>query len=327
MWYSNHKHGGNVITEPEFMAKHKNQHGSDKSAWLSLLVLVSLGLLIVWLLKGTEVRLFNPKGVIARSELELILFPVFLGLVVIVPTMVVLYFVAWKYRETNERAAYHPGQRHGKFFVFSIWAVPSLFMLVLALVMWPATHRLAPKEAIASEAKPITIQVVAMRWKWLFIYPEQNIATVNYIQIPEDTPVQFDLTADETPMSSFWIPHLGGQLYAMTGHVNRLNLMADEPGDYPGSSAEINGRGFAGMKFTARASSKEDFDRWVLEVQRSQDKLDAAEYKKLLNPSENNPAAFFATVQTDLYAKMLTKYSGSHNHKSESTDHDTEQGH
>src|SRR3989344_4177726 len=117
-----------------------------------------------------------------------------------------------------------------------------------------------------------------MRWKWLFIYPEQGIATVNFVQIPVNRPIQFELTADETPMSSFWIPNLGGQLYTMTSHVNRLNLMADTPGEYTGSSAEINGAGFAGMKFTARVGSQEDFDRFVQNVKRYPSVLNTTTY-------------------------------------------------
>ena len=159
-----------------------------------------------------------------------------------------------------------------------------------------------------------------MRWKWVFIYPEQQIATVNFVNVPVGTPVTFELTADEAPMSSFWIPNLGGQLYSMTGHVNRLNLMAEEAGDYPGSSAEINGAGFAGMKFTARASQPKDFDAWVQRVKQSSDVLDAASYKSLVQPSENNPAVFYSAYDNDLYDTVVTKYMGSHDHQ---TTHET----
>lgn len=294
------------------MTKHKNKRSHVSPVLLTLLGLIGLGIVITVLLQGVDVALFNPKGVIAKQQLNLMLFSVALILTVAVPTLIILYFFAWEYRESNKKVRYDPLVRHGKFFVFSIWAIPSVFMLLLALVMWPATHKLEPKKTIASDAKPITIKVVAMRWKWLFIYPEQNIATVNFIQVPVDTPIQFDLTADEAPMSSFWIPHLGGQLYAMTGHVNRLNLLAEEPGDYPGSSAEINGHGFAGMKFTARASSKKEFDLWVQNMKRPSKVLDSSEYNKLLGPSESNPAAFYSPVEPGLYAKMLMKYMGSH---------------
>jgi cytochrome o ubiquinol oxidase subunit 2 len=196
--------------------------------------------------------------------------------------------------------------------VVSLWAIPTTVVFLLAMVMWPATHQLEPHKTISTNTKPLTIQVVALRWKWLFIYPEQNIATVNFVQIPTGTPVQFDLTADEAPMSSFWIPHLGGQLYAMTGHTNRLNLLADEPGDYAGRSAEINGAGFAGMTFTARASSPQDFNLWAQGIKQSTELLNTARYDQLLHPSESNSPAFYATVQPGLYDKILMKYKGSH---------------
>lgn len=297
------------------MARHKKRHGRAKQVVLLVLGLVGFGLFITTLLKGFDVILFNPKGPIAGAQLDLIILSAAILLLVAVPSVLLLYFFAWKYRESNKKATYAPGASHGKFFVFSIWAIPSIFMLFLALVMIPATHKLEPKKAIESNVKPLTIQVVALRWKWLFIYPEQNIATVNFVQVPVGTPVQFELTADETPMSSFWIPHLGGQLYAMTGHVTRLNLMAETPGDYPGSSAEINGAGFAGMKFVARASTQEQFDQWVQTLRLTSGGLDSIEYEKLLKPSENNPVALYSLPNNNIYEKLLMKYNGSHNHQ------------
>jgi cytochrome o ubiquinol oxidase subunit 2 len=299
------------------MSKSKKKHNSAKPAWFALIVLVGLGACITWLLQGADVALLNPKGLIARAELNLIVFTMLLLLVAAVPTLIFLYFFAWEYRESNHKATYDPDTRHGKFFVSSLWIIPSIIVILLALVMWPAAHQLEPKKTIVTDTKPLKIQVIALRWKWLFIYPEQNIATVNFVQIPVDTPVQFDLTADETPMSSFWIPHLGGQLYAMTGHVNRLNLLADEIGDYPGSSAEINGAGFAGMKFTARASSAADFAQWLLQTRQTQKVLDSAEYEQLLKPSENNSSEFYTVAEAGLYDKMLMKYMGSHDHQPE----------
>ncbi|HLC91487.1 MAG TPA: ubiquinol oxidase subunit II [Candidatus Saccharimonadales bacterium] len=284
---------------------------------MTLLVLAGLALLVSALLRGTDVALFMPKGLIAREQHSLMLFSVGLMLAIAIPTLVLFYFFAWRYRESNEKAAYDPHTSHGKFFVLTLWLIPSVIVFTLAHTMWPSTHKLDPHRSIVSDTKPLTIQVVALRWKWLFIYPEQSIATVNFVQVPIGTPIQFELTADETPMSSFWIPQLGGQLYAMTGHANRLNLMADTQGDYTGGSAEINGAGFAGMKFIARASSKEDFDLWVQKVQLSSNVLNTGEYEKLLKPSENNPANLYSVAQPDLYDTVLMKYSGSHRNHTE----------
>lgn len=291
------------------MPKNRKRNNRVKKVFLPLFALVCFTVVIAAMLWGNNIALFHTRGLIAHEQRSLMLLIVGILLVVAVPAVFLLYFVAWKYRETNKKAKYQPDARHGKFLVMNIWLVPTIFMVILALIMWPATHRLAPQKSIAADAKPLTIQVVSMRWKWLFIYPEQHIATVNFVQIPVDTPVRFELTADEAPMSSFWIPNLGGQLYSMTGMINPLNLMADTVGDYNGSSAEINGAGFAGMKFTARVSPQSAFDFWAQTVkQGSTGVLDADEYSKLLKPSENNPASSYSSVDKDLYDTVLMKY-------------------
>ncbi len=299
------------------MAKSKKKYNQGRVVGLVILGLGCLGILVALLLRGTDIALIHPQGQIASQQLKLMIFSTVILLEIAIPTLILLYFFAWKYRETNQKASYDPQGHHGKLVVFGIWAVPTFFMLVLASVMWPAAHKLAPQKAITSDAKPLTVQVVAMRWKWLFIYPEQKIATVNFVQLPVGTPVKFELTADETPMSSFWIPHLGGQIYAMTGHLNGLNLMADTPGDYRGSSAEINGEGFAGMKFTARASSMEAFNQWVQGAKQSTDVLDSTGYAKLLKPSQDNPAKVFSAAEPDLFNSLIKKYSGMHYHGTE----------
>jgi cytochrome o ubiquinol oxidase subunit 2 len=296
----------------------RKKTSQGRSIWLTIVGLCGLGLFIATILNNKDVTLLNPKGMIANEQFNLIVFSVALMMVIAVPTLFLFYFFAWKYRETNDKAVHDTQAPHSKLLDLTLWTIPTVFVIVLAIIMWSATHRLEPQKTIAANKKPITIQVVAMRWKWLFIYPEQNIATVNFVQIPIDTPVQFDITADETPMSSFWIPHWGGQLYAMTGHLNRLNLIADAPGDYPGSSAEINGRGFAGMKFIARASSEESFDVWVEEVRKSQNTLDLATYDALVKPSENSPVKLFASYDKSLYEEVLAKYEGHAGDHSES---------
>lgn len=293
------------------MATKTNKH-PGRAIRMRILGLIGFAALLVILLQGHNIAVFNPKGLMAGEQLHLIIFAALLPLSIAVPTVAFLYYTAWKYRETNPTATYEPQQKHGKLFNAAVWLVPAAFMMALSVVMWSATHRLEPQKAIAADTKPLTVQVVALRWKWLFIYPEQKIASVNFVQVPKDTPVRFELTADDVPMSAFWIPNLGGMLYAMTGHVNPLNLMAHKLGDYPGSVAEINGAGMADMRFTARVSSKEDFDAWVLDTHYSGGVLDAAEYNRLVQPSEGNPAAFYAEYQPGLYDKVLMKYMGSH---------------
>ncbi len=291
----------------------KNKKGLGPG-WIALIIIaamVDFALLITYLLQGRNIALFNPRGLIAQEQHDLMLFTIIVMFAAAIPTFFVLYLFAWKYRESNTKRIHDPPHAHNsKFLVLGLWLIPTAIIALLTCVMIPATYKLAPHESISADAEPLTIQVISLRWKWLFLYPEQNIATVNFVQIPVNTPVTFELTADEAPMSSFWIPNLGGQLYSMTSHVNRLNLIADTIGDYPGSSAEINGEGFAGMKFTTRASSRSDFDQWVKVVKQSPNVLDTAGYKSILEPSENNPPAFYSAFDSDLYNKVVMKYRG-----------------
>lgn len=292
--------------------KNKKRHSRVRLRWLMPLLLIGFALLITFFIYDKNIALFHTKGLIAREQLRLIVFTTALLLAAIIPTLFLLYFTAWKYRESNTNAVRNPSPIKSKSIVFVMWLVPVVFMLLLAAVMVPATHKLEPYNSIASDTKPITIQVVAMRWKWVFLYPEQKIATVNFVQIPKDTPVTFELTADEAPMSSFWIPNLAGQYYSMTSHVNRLNLVGEVTGDYPGSSAEINGAGFSGMKFIARVSSSDEFNIWADEVKQSKSMLDIAGYDQLLKPSENNVATFYSAYDASLFDRISKKYKGGH---------------
>jgi cytochrome o ubiquinol oxidase subunit 2 len=167
--------------------------------------------------------------------------------------------------------------------------------------------------------------VVALQWKWLFIYPEQHIASVNFVQFPDQRPLNFQITAD-APMNSFWIPKLGGQVYAMSGMSTQLHLMADKPGDYRGISANMSGEGFSGMKFTARASTQKDFDAWVLKEKRSGVSLDKASYDQLALPSKDNAATTYTLAKHDLYDTIVMKYMApaeesahTHSHEAAST--------
>ena len=295
------------------MTKSQKQ-STDKSAWLIIVGLVILGIVMAVLLRGKDVVLLNPKGIIANEQYTLMMHSTYILVGYASVVLFVLYFFAWKYRETNKKHTYDPKVAKGKSVILAIWAAPTLVMVVLASMMIPATFKLQPRAAIESDKQPITVQVVALRWKWLFIYPEHDIATVNYVKIPVDTPVQFILTADEAPMNAFWIPHLGGMLYAMTEHVNQLNLMGDTIGSYQGSAAEINGSGFAGMRFKTDVTTDEDFRSWVRKTKQTSSQLDMAMYESLLTPSENNAVALYSRPDNALFSTILSKYAGSHDH-------------
>lgn len=277
-----------------------------KVAFLLLFLFGVLALVLLFLHGHNNLTVLNPKGLIALQERNLIIFALLLSLTVVIPVFIFTFAIAWKFRE-GRGEKYEPDWDHNRLLEIAWWAIPAIVIFVLAVVTWRGTHALDPRKPIEASAKPITIQVVALQWKWLFIYPEQNIATVNFIEFPVRTPVNFELTAD-APMNSFWIPQLGGQIYAMAGMGTQLHLMADAPGEFAGSTAEISGRGFAGMKFTAKASSVADFDAWVRVVKGFGNTLDVAEYNKLAKPSENNTVAFYASTEENLFNEIIMKF-------------------
>jgi cytochrome o ubiquinol oxidase subunit 2 len=174
-------------------------------------------------------------------------------------------------------------------------------------VAWHSSHEYDPYQPILSNNAPITIDVVALDWKWLFIYPQQGIATVNMIEVPVNTPVHFQLTAD-APMNSFWVPNLGGQIMVMPGMQTQLNLMATNAGTYSGLSGNMSGKGFAGMKFSVKVVSQDDFSSWVQSVQQHSNSLTQSAYRELALPSENNPVATYAPIDLNLYNSIIMNY-------------------
>ena len=249
----------------------------------------------------------SPKGVIATQELRLLITVTLLILSIIVPVFIIAFFFAWKYRAGNFQAKYQPNLETNYFIGTVLWLIPICLIFTIGTLIWKTTHELDPSKKIISNNKPITIQVVALNWKWLFIYPEQNIATVNFVEFPENTPIIFELTAD-APMNTFWIPQLGGQVYAMAGMQNNLNLMTDQLGEYRGAPSEINGKGYAGMNFKAVSVSQNDFNLWINQVKSSHKILSAAEYNELAKDSENNPAANYSGVEPNLFNIIMKKF-------------------
>jgi cytochrome o ubiquinol oxidase subunit 2 len=274
---------------------------------LFCLLIITLVSVIVWYVSSLHIAVLNPKGIIALKERNLLAFTTILGFIVVIPVFIMAIAIAWRYREGNTKAAYTPNWSTNRLAESIWWGIPIVIILILSVVTWTSTHELDPQKALASDIKPLTIKVVALDWKWLFIYPEQNIATVNYIQFPAHTPITFDITAD-APMNSFWIPQLGGQIYAMPGMTTHLHLDATENGDYQGSSANISGSGFATMKFTARASSASDFTTWVKQAKQSPDSLTMDAYAKLAAPSKSNPAHLYRSSAAGLYDTIVMKY-------------------
>ena len=263
--------------------------------------------LLAFLMQGNTVAIFDPRGLIALQERNLIITAVLLMLIVVIPVFALTFIIAWRYRASNTDATYTPDHDHDLRAELVWWTIPCIIILILATITWKSTHELDPFRPLASHTKPITIQVVALDWKWLFIYPEQNIATVNFVQFPANTPVDFQITAD-APMNSFWIPQLGGQIYAMAGMVTQLHLIADEVGSYSGASANFSGPGFSGMRFTAQSISQDDFDAWVQSVKQVPSTLSLDEYNTLSAPSEDTPIKYYSSTDKSLYNAIVMKF-------------------
>jgi cytochrome o ubiquinol oxidase subunit II len=253
--------------------------------------LMSLGL--VMLLSGCNMDVLDPKGSVGLAERNLIATSTWAMLIVVIPVIVLTLWFAWRYRASNTSAEYRPNWSHSTAIEVAVWLIPSLIILFLGVLTWKSTHELDPYRPLESSVKPINVEVVALDWKWLFIYPDLGIATVNQVAFPVGTPVNFNITSDSV-MNSFFIPQLGGQIYAMAGMQTRLHLIADEAGDYAGTSANFSGQGFSDMKFRAIASSPEEFNAWVAKVRASSDRLDMNRYNVVSKPGEKAPVTYFS---------------------------------
>ena len=229
-------------------------------------------------------------------------------LIVVVPVIILSFAFAWKYRASNKKATYAPNWSHNIVLECIWWGVPCVIILILAIMAWNTSHKLDPYRPIdGTKGKPITIQVVSLQWKWLFIYPEQDIATVNYIEIPKDRQIKFLITSD-APMNAFFIPQLASQIYSMAGMQTKLHLVANHNGVYKGFSANYSGDGFSDMKFNVKVTSDKDFNNWVKGVKKVKHKLYIPEYQQLVKPSEANPVAYYSDVRPKLFKRIMMQY-------------------
>jgi cytochrome o ubiquinol oxidase subunit 2 len=271
------------------------------------LYVVAVGMAIAFVLSHNNVAVLNPQGTIADQQVTLMVISVLLMLVVVVPVFILTFWIAWKYRAGNTKAKHSPNWDGNHALEAIWWGFPCVIIAILAVFTFISSHQLDPFKPLVSDKPAINIQVVALQWKWLFIYPDYDVASVNEVRFPEKTPVNFHITSD-APMNSFWIPSLGGQIYAMSGMSTKLHLMADKVGVYKGASANISGEGFAGMKFDALSVEETDFKNWVQSTKRSSILLDVNEYNKLASPSKDNPKSTYALADRGLYDKIIMKY-------------------
>ncbi|HGJ5863374.1 MAG TPA: cytochrome o ubiquinol oxidase subunit II [Arsenophonus nasoniae] len=270
-------------------------------------------LAIVCLLTGCDMVLMDPKGAIGIEQRKLILTALGLMLIVVIPVIFMAIIFARKYRASNKQATYRPDWAHSNKIELVCWTVPIIIIIILAVITWKTTHQLDPYKPLESDKKPITIQVISTDWKWIFVYPEENIATVNEIAIPVGVPINFKVTA-ESVMNSFFIPALGGQIYAMAGMQTKLHLIANEPGTYKGFSSSYSGHGFSDMKFNVIATpDMASFDKWVQKVKASSKTLDSmATFNQLAKPSHNVPVTYFSSVKQNLYEELILKFGHEH---------------
>ena len=272
-----------------------------------LVCLSSLG--AVSLLEGcSTILIFDPKGPIGESIRFVIIAAIALMLIVVIPVFIMTFLFSVKYRAANTASTYTPKWSKSSAIDLVMWGVPVVIVTVLAMLAWTRTHALDPYKPIPSAHKPVNIQAVSLDWKWLFIYPEQNIATVNQLTFPAKVPLSFKLTS-QTVMTSFFIPQLGSQMYAMGGMQTQLHLLADKPGTYAGHNNQISGIGYANMHFQAQAVSPEEFQAWVEKVRQSKEKLDLGRYEQLTQPNDGYyPVTYFSAVEPDLFLYILRTY-------------------
>ena len=279
--------------------------------------IVRRGLLLaplLWL-AGCDTVVLNPSGDIAAQQAHLVVVSTLLMLLIIVPVMFLICLFAWRYRKSNTAAEYKPDWDHSTKLELLIWGAPLLIIIVLGLITWIYTHLLDPyrplsrldeNRPIAAGVKPLEVQVVAMDWKWMFIYPEQGIATVNELVTPIDVPVRFHMTAS-TVMNAFYIPALAGMVYTMPGMETQLNAVMNKVGVYDGFSANYSGAGFSDMKFKYHGVSQADFDAWVAKTKAGTSALTRAEFVALDKPTIKHPIMHFGTVDQGIYDLILNR--------------------
>ncbi|OOO19694.1 ubiquinol oxidase subunit II [Agrobacterium pusense] len=264
-------------------------------------------------LSGCNLVVMQPSGDIARQQRDLIVVSTLLMLLIILPVIFLTLFFAWKYRESNTDASYRPDWHHSTRLEVLIWSAPLAIIIALGAVTWASTHQLDPYRPLARldaarqlppNEKVMTVQVVALDWKWLFFYPELGIATVNELAAPVDVPISFKLTASSV-MNTFYVPALAGMIYTMPGMQTRLHAVINREGSFDGFSANYSGDGFSRMRFTFLGMRRDGFDAWVEKVRQQGKSLDRATYLELERPSKRDPVRYFGVVEKGLYDRIL----------------------
>jgi cytochrome o ubiquinol oxidase subunit II len=271
--------------------------------WQKVALKAGTTIACLWLSACSE-GVLAPKGTIGEQEKQLLLEALVPMLMVITPIILLTLFFAWWFRASNARATYRPRWEYSGYVEFSIWMIPLLVILFLGSLAWVGAHQLDPYRPIASNRKPVTVEVVALDWRWLFIYPDQGVASVNELAIPIGTPISFRLTS-ATVMNSFFIPQLGGQIYAMPGMETTLSLSADDAGNYRGMSAQFSGNGFSDMHFQVLATDDKAFNAWVDRAKGNGIRLDDVAYDQLASTHSTAGVAYYSSISQDLFMHAI----------------------
>jgi cytochrome o ubiquinol oxidase subunit 2 len=252
------------------------------------------------ILGGCTEGVLDPKGPIAAADRQILLNSLGIMLAIVIPVILATLGVAFWFRASNERARYRPNFAYSGRLELLVWSIPAMTVFLVGGVAWVGAHDVSPSKPIASTVKPLRIQVASLDWKWLFIYPDQGVASVNRLTIPVGTPISLELTSSGV-MNSFFVPQLGSQIYTMAGMVTRLHLQADQPGTYRGFSAQFSGEGFADMRFDADAVTSEKFTQWLDGVRSAGPELNAKTYADLVKPSAAVAPFTYRSVEPGLF--------------------------
>jgi cytochrome o ubiquinol oxidase subunit II len=268
-------------------------------------VLLAIVLITAATLGGCDGGVLDPKGPVTLAERQILFNATGIMLAIVIPVAVATLGVAFWFRASNERARYRPNFVYSGRIEMLVWSIPLMTVLLVGTVAWIGAYELDPPKPLAPSTRALKIQVVSLDWKWLFIYPEQGVASVNHLTIPVGTPVSFELTSSGV-MNSFFVPQLAGQIYTMAGMVTRLNLRADYSGTYRGMSANYSGAGFSDMVFKVDAVASDSFAQWAASTRSTGPVLDAQTYAALVRPSKAVTPFTYRSVTNGLFANILS---------------------
>ncbi|MGB6309956.1 MAG: ubiquinol oxidase subunit II [Steroidobacteraceae bacterium] len=263
-------------------------------------------LLVLLTLAGCRAAVLSPAGPIGAADRTILLDALAIMLAIVVPTIVAILAFAWWFRDSNPHARRRPTFTYSGRVELIVWSIPALVVFFLGGIAWIGSQLLDPARPLSSPVKPLEIQVVSLDWKWLFIYPEQGIASINDVVAPAGVPLHFQITSASV-FNVFFVPRLGSEIYSMYGMTTRLNLQADRPGIYPGLSAHFSGDGFSDMAFELRAVTAEQFSAWAAAASTSGPVLDEAGYRGLLRQSQKVTPYTFRAVQPGLFDAIVAQ--------------------